>query len=72
MPVLRVYIVLNRRLIRVYTTLIKGDHLASERILIRSKYVFSTSEILSIYIAVGISDDIADIADSKFDQHLHC
>ena len=37
--------------------------------LIRSKYIFSTSEILSIYIVVGISDDIAD---SKSDQGLHC
>ena len=48
------------------TSLIKGDNLTREIILIRNKYVFSTSYILSIYIAVGISDDIADSADNKF------
>ena len=57
--------------IAIINTLIKGDHLTREIILIPSKYVFSTSEILPIYIAV-ISDDIADIADSKTGSGLHC
>ena len=60
-----------RRLIRVYiiwTYFNKGDHLTREIILIR---IFNVIDIY-IYIAVGISDDIADIADSKSDQGLHC
>ena len=61
-----------RRLIRVYIIwnyLSKGDHLTREIILIR---IFNVIDIhVYIYIAVGISDDIADIADSKSHQGLH-